>query len=342
MASLLFVTNSLTGGGAERSTNLIANELFSRGHRVGVVPINSSPGDLVTLNCPTFEIKRNWQSGLIGTLLAMMRFLRVVRKFQADFIILNCDLPELFGLFVKSNAQIIIVEHSNKPWMNRSRIGHIVRKLYKSKDVIWLSVRDTLKIWPENSTPQHSINNPVLNPTSLTVAAIQEVDSLNRLIFLGRLSVEKGIEKFLEIAKETRESSLVIGDGPMREALARDYQNLSEISFLGQKKNPWQDLTRNDLLIVPSLHEGDGLVVIEALSTGIPILLSDIPEFRRFGLPEKNYCKDKEEFIAAIKEFKYDITLLVVPTEVSSPILSSRSIHSIADSWEIFLQKSTR
>jgi glycosyltransferase involved in cell wall biosynthesis len=165
-----------------------------------------------------------------------------------------------------------------------------------------------------------------------------EIKYLKRLVFVGRLSVEKGIQNFLEIAKETQVASIVIGDGPLRSNLIKEYQDLRDVAFMGQTKNPWKEVTQNDLLIVPSLHEGDGLVVVEALSEGVPILLSDIPEFRRFGLPERNYCRDKNEFIAKIGSNRDNLADLIVPNEIVAPILSMRSIHSIADSWEIFLQ----
>ncbi len=338
MASLLFVTNSLTGGGAERSTNLIANELFFRGHKVGVVPINSGPEDLVVLACSIFSVNRTWQSGPKETLRALRRFLKIIKQFQPDFIILNCDIPELFGLFVKGNHQIIVVEHSNKPWMNRPKLGRLVRKTYKFRNVLWISVRDSLKIWPDGLPPHKSITNPILDVKRIDAATNAEINYLKRLVFVGRLSVEKGIQNFLEIAKETKVSSIVIGDGPLRSNLIKEYQDLMEVAFMGQTKNPWDELTQNDLLIIPSLHEGDGLVVVEALSAGVPMLVSDIPEFRRFGLPERNYCRDTNQFIATIGSNKDNLADLIVPNEIVAPILSTRSIHSIADSWEIFLQ----
>jgi glycosyltransferase involved in cell wall biosynthesis len=222
--------------------------------------------------------------------------------------------------------------------MNRPKFGRLVRKIYKFRNVLWVSVRDTLKIWPEELPPHKSINNPIFKVKELNVATNVGIDHLNRLVFLGRLSVEKGIQNFLEIAKETKHSSIVIGDGSLRSNLIQEYQNLREVVFLGQRKNPWEELTQNDLLIVPSLHEGDGLVVVEAISGGVPILLSDIPEFRRFGLPEKNYCKDKNEFIATIGSYRDNLADLIVPNEIVAPILSTRSIDSIADSWEISFQ----
>ncbi len=337
--NLFFVTNSLTGGGAERSSNLIANELFSRGYRVAVVPINSGPDDLVTLDCPIFPIERTWRTGIFSTALGVYRFRKAVSKFKPDFVILNCDLPELFGLFIKKGPRVVIVEHSNNPWMNRKRMGRVVRMVHRYKKVHWISVRDNLKIWPKLLTPEKSIQNPIVRPKPLAPNSKEDEKQINRIVFLGRLSVEKGARNFLEIASEAGCASLVIGDGPLRKELERDFPDLEGI-LVGQKRNPWDELFSNDLLLVPSLHEGDGLVVVEALAAGIPILLADIPEFRRFGLPDIHYCKDKYDFMASINSYSNHIDQLRVSAVKAASVLNSRSLQAIGDSWVDFFNKS--
>jgi glycosyltransferase involved in cell wall biosynthesis len=337
--SLLFVTNSLTGGGAERSSNLLANELFARGYTVAVVPINSSPDDLITLDCPVFPIERIWQTGILKTLISVFRFRIIVSRFKPDFVILNCDLPEFFGLFIRRGPQFVIVEHSNNPWMNRKKMGRIVRKLYEYKKVYWISVRNDLKIWPKLLTPNSSIHNPVLRPKPLIPSSKAHDMQVNRLVFLGRLSVEKGVRDFLEIASEIRFPALVIGDGPLRKELEGEFPELAG-AFVGQKTNPWNDLFSNDLLVVPSLYEGDGLVVVEALAAGIPLLLADIPEFRRFGLPDIHYCKDKNAYIATICSYSNNVDQLKVSEANATPVLASRSLKVIGDYWVDFLNNS--
>lgn len=77
-----------------------------------------------------------------------------------------------------------------------------------------------------------------------------------------------------------------------------------QATFSGQVLNPWLAVQEGDLLVVPSKYEGDGLVVVEALHQKIPILIADIPEFRRFALPNSNYCKDVDHFVKQIALFE--------------------------------------
>ena len=69
----------------------------------------------------------------------------------------------------------------------------------------------------------------------------------------------------------------------------------------------------------------------------IPMLLADIPDFRRFKLPEEHYCKSVGDFICSINRFKEDISSLKVPKEVTRQILASRTPETVGDAWEDFL-----
>ena len=68
------------------------------------------------------------------------------------------------------------------------------------------------------------------------------------------------------------------------------------------------------------------------------MLLSDIPDFRRFRLPDRNYCLSVDDFTTRIEEYRDDLTSLIVPGEISNSILASRSLNVVGDSWERFLE----
>ena len=109
------------------------------------------------------------------------------------------------------------------------------------------------------------------------------------------------------------------------------------INFRGRISDPWAAIEEGDLLIVPSEYEGDGLVVIEGMQKGLPMLIADIPDFRRFGLPEANYCKSVENFIFSIDRFRANISALLIPNNISTQILAARSPKAVGDKWEEFL-----
>lgn len=339
MKRIMIVTNSLTGGGAERSMNLVCNELVRRGWVVSLVPINSSAEDQVIPICRTFELNREWKGGVISTISAFLKFNRVVRSWKPDVIVLNCELPELFGAFSTKRNSLVVLEHASIPWAHRRLLGWIVRQILLLRKTTFAVVSEHLSVWPTSNKPNAVIENP-LTPMNFNESRSAKTtqSKIERLVFIGRLTPQKRPEIALEISRLTSTNLIVIGDGYLREPLMnKAAQESIKVRFIGRIENPWLELRAGDVLIVTSLHEGDGLVVIEGLQHRIPMLLIDIPDLRRFNFPDENYCSDLEDFISRINIFTNNPSPLIVPSILAEKILSGRSMKAVGNKWEEFL-----
>jgi GalNAc-alpha-(1->4)-GalNAc-alpha-(1->3)-diNAcBac-PP-undecaprenol alpha-1,4-N-acetyl-D-galactosaminyltransferase len=334
----MFVTNSLTGGGAERSINLVVNELFHRGWQVALIPINSSGPDLVIPKCEVFALNRQWRGTPQNTILAFWRFQRVVRSWNPDVIVLNCDLPEMFGAMLLSPRKLVVVEHSSIPWVQRVQFGKFVRKILGLKGATWIAVSSHLVIWPRGRKARAILQNPL--QTIEYSESHNGPQRISRLVFIGRFSPEKHPEIALEIGAATGIEVVFIGSGTMRHSMevAATARGIRSI-FRGQVSNPWQEIQAGDLLIVPSSTEGDGLVVLEGLGQGIPMLVADIPDFRRFGFSDVNYCVDLSDFVSRIEKFVNSAEKLKIPFEFANDILHERELSTVGDSWEAFINQ---
>lgn len=337
MKRVMVVTNSLTGGGAERSMNIVCNNLLERGWEVALVPINSGENDIVTPVCEVFSLNRKWRGGLFNTLASIIHFKSVVRAWKPEIIILNCDAPELFGALTFSRSQLVVVEHSSQPWLTRPHLGRIVRKLLLLHETYWVAVSSHLTIWGMSQVTFRVIPNP-LTPAITLESKKLKVETLNRLVFIGRLSQEKQPRKVLEISKKTGIELLLIGDGALRGSLEKEFaQECPQVLWAGHSRDPWALITPGDLLIVPSDLEGDGLVVLEGLQRNIPILVSDINDFRRFQFPEVNYCKSVDDFVSQIRIYCKKLDELCIPSTLSTQIIAQRTPEAVGDVWEEFL-----
>lgn len=105
----------------------------------------------------------------------------------------------------------------------------------------------------------------------------------NRIMFVGRLSEEKGVDVMLK-AIETAQlpagiEYLIVGDGPLREKLEQFAENSKlNIRVLGALPPAavQAELCKAKLLLMPSVwRETFGLTVIEAFAAGVPVLASD-------------------------------------------------------------------
>jgi glycosyltransferase involved in cell wall biosynthesis len=99
--------------------------------------------------------------------------------------------------------------------------------------------------------------------------------------YLGRLSEGKGIHLLLHAMRTTSQRLLVAGDGEPSTVAALRSESGNNVEWLG-----WADATAFfsaiDVLVVPSLlPEPFGLVVVEAATAGVPVLIAD-----RAGLVE--------------------------------------------------------
>ena len=331
MIKVLVVTNSISGGGAERAMNLLVNSLSLKLKNLFLVTINQSQFENFDLVVPVITINRVWRGSFANTLKSWVKFQIKLIQLKPDVLILNCDLPEFYGAVSLTRAKLICVEHTNHPWIKRKRVGTVIRFILKLKGVIWVAVSNHLYIWPNQSIPDHVINNLVWETSNQST---KFHGAIKRLVFIGRLSYEKGPELFLEIVDQTGIPALIMGDGELRLELEKftKFKSLN-VEFKGFTPNPWANLTSGDLLIITSKWEGDGLVAVEAIQRKIPLIVSKIEEFERFKLPSKNYARNKFDYISLITLNKNRSEVFIVNPKIRNQILSSRDTNKITLEW---------
>ncbi|AGK95811.1 glycosyltransferase family 4 protein [Clostridium pasteurianum] len=97
------------------------------------------------------------------------------------------------------------------------------------------------------------------------------------LIFVGRLAAEKEIHKIKPLLKARDDISLaIIGDGPEREKLEKEFQGTHTVftGFLhGEELS--KAYASADAFIFPSVTETLGLVILEAMSSGLPVIAAE-------------------------------------------------------------------
>lgn len=105
---------------------------------------------------------------------------------------------------------------------------------------------------------------------------------------VGRLVEGKGFEMLIEAFAQVRERQpelrlAILGDGPLRARLEAQVKALGvegSVHFGGHRDDLIRLYPAFDWLLVPSRSEGLGLVVQEAVLSGVPVFCSDLPVFR--------------------------------------------------------------
>lgn len=103
---------------------------------------------------------------------------------------------------------------------------------------------------------------------------------LPRLLFVGRLDHNKQILPLMRVLEPLKDHFLclnIIGRGPLEKEVRAAAQNCSSFHYLGVQSNAvvQEYMQQSDLLVLPSLYDGWGAVVNEALQNGVRVLCSD-------------------------------------------------------------------
>ncbi|UCG11816.1 MAG: glycosyltransferase family 4 protein [Deltaproteobacteria bacterium] len=166
----------------------------------------------------------------------------------------------------------------------RAAVRHLLRKA----DIVVGDSNDTIEKMQRYHSPETKgvwiplgIQRPKVEPASRKRYGFEEDEVL--LVTVGRLVPRKGIDQLIsmmESFKGQRVHLLVIGAGPeenslRQEALKRQLD--SQVHFMGyvEENEKFRILKMSDLYVSTSQHEGFGLVFLEGMACGLPVVCYD-------------------------------------------------------------------
>ena len=133
----------------------------------------------------------------------------------------------------------------------------------------------------------------------------------------------------------------IYGDGPLKKTLEEKYKRFSNnIIFYGFKLDVWDIIPNNTLVVVPSEFEGDGMVVMEAILSGSPVVLAKNEDLKRFRLEEINYFENINELCLIVNMHKENGFKELIPSDsFIADLKSARSIIKVTEKWlELFMK----
>ncbi|MEM7043837.1 MAG: glycosyltransferase, partial [Pseudomonadota bacterium] len=89
-----------------------------------------------------------------------------------------------------------------------------------------------------------------------------------------RVAIEKGLQEFLDL--DLPGSKVVVGDGPMLDELRTGYPDAHFTGYL-EGEALAAAMASADVFVFPSRTDTFGLVMIEALASGVPVAAFDVP-----------------------------------------------------------------
>lgn len=225
----------------------------------------------------------------------------------------------LFGLFaswfsrkplhvqVHTNFYAIAFAHSSfRNWMLCTFAPVVARRANRIR-VVSESIKESIQ---KNIAPKAPIT---VLPIFVDTKRFQNIPRIKHqqfkiaLLVVSRLEKEKNVRLAISALKVARERGhdaglTVVGAGSEEgrlNAQARSFGLERFVAFVGEG-DPVPHYTSADVLLVPSLYEGYGMVIIEALSAGIPVIATDVGIAREAGAivtSEKDFEKTVSRWI---------------------------------------------
>ncbi len=311
------------GGGAGNATRNIARELAQRGHVVTVITTgfenypkfeNVEGYDVVRLNARRERLDRSNTFEMMSYVVHAMWYLyKTLKNNRPDHILTFFALPTgIVSWFVKIFYNIpysLSLRGGDVPGFLPKNLRNLHRITMPLTYIVWkgahsivansrglqsLAMRTASKIGKDVLYIPNGVDTSVFKPGN-------NVDKNLNLLFVGRLTEQKGVIHILNALYALKNDASIIqhirctivGDGPLRNMLEEKSLELGVtqyVSFLG-----WIDRERlpeiyagADVLLMPSSEEGMPNVILEALSSGLSIIATNVAGNEELVFNEKN------------------------------------------------------
>jgi len=181
---------------------------------------------------------------------------------------------------VKKKPLIITVHGSDILVLRKNRVTKfLVANVLKNADYI-IAVSRYLKREVVNLGVEESKVRVIYAGISFSFSNEKEKKGKEkRAVYIGSLVKQKGVDILLKAFKDIDGELFIIGDGKERDSLEKIAGK--KVYFLGEMENLDKIFSKASVLILPSREEGFGLVLLEAMSNGIPVIATRVG-----GIPE--------------------------------------------------------
>lgn len=297
-------------GGAERQAQKLAQTMVEKGTAVEIVTgwwFRGTPRRERLEGVPVYRNQTLWEffgiKGLrkFGGYLYILSLLRHLRRRRNDY-----DVIHVHGLNYHTFTAVLAGKWLKRPVICKlanSGEGSDILKMRQDKQLMFsrymlptalkcdrfvaLNKRVVEELTAVNVPPQRIVELPNgVETDDISPKTTYELHDPARLIFVGRLHPQKGLDTLLQACQELKRvydgrlQLQLLGDGPLREELeqlAKQLDISDIVQFVGQTDQVISHLQEADIFVLPSRAEGISNALLEAMSVGLPAVVSGIP-----------------------------------------------------------------
>lgn len=291
------IISELSGGGVEQVNQLIASNLdksiFDIEFISLVTPKEKWEDKKLGFKCVFLESKTKKYS--------CVRLIRRLKQFKPDIICTSCLVETYFCIFYKyfvnKNVEIVYTEHdvfsktqsgSLKKIILNGLLPYVLHPFELVDEIICVSIgvkNDFINCFPKLKTPCTCIYNPVVLKQNIN-ELYKSIDSKNiKLVTVGRIEPVKCQQDIIAAVKILIDNGLeatlsVYGVGKNYDNLINYAKQIGieeSVYFKGFSEKIQDEIRKYDIFVLASSWEAFGMVLVEAMNVGIPVISTDCP-----------------------------------------------------------------
>jgi glycosyltransferase involved in cell wall biosynthesis len=283
------VIPTLSIGGAERFVVDLANMLDKNNFKSDIIIFkNIQPfTELLNNNINVHLIEKKGKLS-IGLFFALRNKLKLLKP---DIVHTNLFGADVWGRLAAASLNIPVVTTEHNINVAEGRIKHFIKRILRYKSRIYSCPSNAIKKYMMSrfkiSGKDIHVIRYGIDLNKFKCANYPKFIDPVKFLIIGRLVAQKGHSLALRAFSELKHDSWeldIIGQGELKNDLKRladGFGIKNKVSFLNPVLDPSQAYKKYDIVLVPSLWEGLGLVVMEAMASGRLVLGSaagGIPE----------------------------------------------------------------
>lgn len=362
MARILFISATLSFGGAEKMLIFTAEQMANKGHMVHIANLMStnSVSDYQRQVHPLVKVHQMNETGNLSKLSMLKSLISLARDIRAEVVIGFTQFPNMYASIIGKVLRIpsIMSERGDpqRTGLGTGMKGKLILSIINRCSGGVFQTEGARSVYSRRLVKRSTvIPNPIFITGEIPFVPYSEREK--SVVSVGRLdNLQKRYDVMLKAFQLFSEKHpeyvlKLYGRGNDEQQIAKWAEELGiadKVQMMGLTTQPMQDIAGDGMFLITSDYEGISNSLLEAMAVGLPCVSTDhTPGGARMLIQDHENgllapVEDAPRLAAAMSEFADDLQLAAKCGESAKDVINRFAPARIIDMWESYILKLCR